>query len=130
MQQDANGISRKHTIWVMAALVALGSLLFFIPTAKDWRAQSKAEASAASKLIDPSSAQFRNVHVVRWSVGRTVCGEINGKNAFGAYVGFTRFAASYKGEAFIDPGWSGETDNAFAELRQLTWSAVSDECKW
>jgi hypothetical protein len=51
-----------------------------------------AESLAASQLRDPSSAQFRNVERVVQPDGRvSVCGEINGKNAYGGYAGFTRF---------------------------------------
>ncbi|ATC26499.1 hypothetical protein [Caulobacter vibrioides] len=42
---------------------------------------------AAAGLRDPSSAQFRDVR----ARGDVVCGEVNGKNGFGAYVGFRRF---------------------------------------
>ena len=54
------------------------------------------KANVASKLLDPSAAQFRNVFINMGSykVGTTViCGEINSKNAYGAYVGFKRFYA-------------------------------------
>lgn len=51
-----------------------------------------AEQLAASELRDPSSAQFRNVEkIVQPDGGTGVCGEINGKNAYGGYAGFTRF---------------------------------------
>lgn len=48
--------------------------------------------AAAKKLVaqglrDPSSAQFRDVG----KSDQAVCGEVNGKNAFGAYVGFRHF---------------------------------------
>ncbi|MBD1590201.1 hypothetical protein [Pseudomonas typographi] len=55
----------------------------------------KAQHSVAAKMRDPSSAQFRNVVAKgissdpkKWSI----CGEVNGKNGFGGYAGFTRFA--------------------------------------
>ena len=48
-----------------------------------------AKEVAARELIDPSSAQFRDLKV-RDDV---VCGEINAKNRMGAYVGFKRFYA-------------------------------------
>ncbi|MDM7956027.1 hypothetical protein [Blastomonas sp.] len=55
-----------------------------------------------SKLRDPGSAQFRNFRRVPMfadseadtAIGESYvyCGEINSKNAFGGYVGFTRLA--------------------------------------
>lgn len=46
-----------------------------------------AKKLVAHDLKDPSSAQFRDVK----KTGKAVCGEVNGKNAYGAYVGFKHF---------------------------------------
>lgn len=51
----------------------------------------------ANKMKDPSSVQFRNERVVEYNNGHLVCGEYNAKNSYGAYVGFSPFAASPKG---------------------------------
>ena len=48
------------------------------------------EEKVAAQLRDPESAQFRNLHGEKTAT----CGEVNGKNAFGAYVGFRRFVHS------------------------------------
>lgn len=40
-----------------------------------------------AQLKDPDSAQFRNLAASE----DVVCGEVNAKNAFGGYVGHTRF---------------------------------------
>ncbi len=61
--------------------------------------------AASAQLIDPNSAQFRDV-VVRKSAQEgkgtghfyAVCGEINGKNSFGGYVGFRPFAVKVRDE--------------------------------
>lgn len=59
----------------------------------------KGRAAAAFQLKDPGSAQFRGDYVT--STG-SVCGEINGKNSFGAYVGFKRYLSMKgKGGDFI-----------------------------
>jgi hypothetical protein len=47
-----------------------------------------AQESVAAKLKDPGSAQFTDVQV---SETGAVCGKVNGKNAFGAYAGESRF---------------------------------------
>jgi hypothetical protein len=60
----------------------------------------QAKEIAARDLIDPSSAQFRDLKVN----GDMVCGEINGKNRMGAYVGFKRFFARVNSKtSMIDP---------------------------
>lgn len=74
----------------------------------------EAQEAATKDLIDPFSAQFRNVRVARGGV----CGEVNAKNRMGAYVGFTRFVAieGTNGEwlAQLDPQFD-PTDLAQAE---------------
>lgn len=53
-----------------------------------------AKKTLADSLRDPGAAQFRNVRTVSYNAGKVICGEVNGKNAYGAYVGFKPFAAS------------------------------------
>lgn len=61
------------------------------------KAISLAQSEVAANLKDPASAQFRNVKVAKMTdadddrVIAVVCGEINGKNGFGAYAGFHPF---------------------------------------
>lgn len=54
---------------------------------------SDAKAAIIQKLKDPASASFRDVVYVPTAqgTGGTVCGEVNAKNAYGGYVGFTPF---------------------------------------
>ena len=55
---------------------------------------AKAKVIAAHDLKDPDSAKFRDIGIYKSTTGKggvTVCGEINAKNAYGAYIGFRRF---------------------------------------
>ena len=64
----------------------------------------------AATLKDPGSAQFKNVVVYAGGKQRTVCGEVNGKNSYGGYVGFRKFykyetsenVVIKKGDAIMD----------------------------
>nr|WP_249432677.1 hypothetical protein [Enterobacter quasiroggenkampii] len=66
------------------------------------KAISLAKSEVAANLKDPASAQFRNVKVSKMTdaedgrVVAVVCGEINGKNGFGAYAGFHPFFVELK----------------------------------
>lgn len=87
---------------IIAALAAL-TLVGCEETFEDKQAREEAElhekakAAAASLLKDPMSAQFRNV------TGNTaVCGEVNGKNSFGAYSGFKPFYYFEMGDPPVD----------------------------
>lgn len=42
-------------------------------------------------LRDPDSAQFREVGLFVYKGKTVVCGQVNGKNAYGGYVGFKPF---------------------------------------
>ena len=76
-----------------------------------------ARAAAAYGLIDPSSAQFRDVTVSN----DFACGEVNGKNRLGAYVGFIRFTASRE-----DGKWTAELDPQFDDQR---FKQVQQDCQ-
>ncbi|HQS97325.1 MAG: hypothetical protein B7X90_11180 [Novosphingobium sp. 17-62-19] len=56
------------------------------------------ENAVASKLRDPSSAEFRNI----MQGSSATCGEVNGKNALGAYVGFKPFVY-VRGIVLLEP---------------------------
>ena len=45
-------------------------------------------------LKDPESARFRNLHLVDYKGGLLACGEVNAKNSYGGYVGFSPFMAA------------------------------------
>lgn len=87
--------SRKIAVLGFLSLTACQ----YIP-GTDEHKMKEAEIIAAKDLIDPSSAQFRDLEVNN----DTVCGEINAKNRMGAYVGFKRFFARIESKyAMIDP---------------------------
>ncbi|WP_267268543.1 SPOR domain-containing protein [Pseudomonas protegens] len=57
----------------------------------------KARTAVADRLKDPDSAKFRNERQV---ADGGVCGEVNGKNGFGAYSGFAPFLAMKAPDGF------------------------------
>jgi len=54
---------------------------------------AKRQSEVAQLLKDPDSAKFRNVYVSEIYSEPIVCGEVNGKNSYGAYAGYTTFMA-------------------------------------
>lgn len=56
-----------------------------------------AKPQIAAQFRDPDAVQFKDLKVVGTEPHRYVCGAVNGKNGFGAYVGFTRFTADIEG---------------------------------
>jgi hypothetical protein len=63
------------------------------------------EKRIAATLTDPGSAQFRNVKLSQDQ--KYLCGEINGKNRLGGYVGFKDFAVSYNDDYIDDSDGPG-----------------------
>lgn len=94
---------------VAIILLSIGGLVVLALTANwyfsTYRPLQKRLSEVASLLIDPSSAQFRNVR----EGNAALCGEINGKNSWGAYAGFTPFYWTWLG-AMIAPTNGDATD--------------------
>ena len=64
------------------------------PTAKDAADLIKKASTDAKRMIadtfkDPDSVKFRDLRISK--DGAFVCGELNAKNSYGGYVGYTRF---------------------------------------
>lgn len=89
---------RARTVLVACAVImAVGCE--FMPGTEAYQIE-QAKRSVAKLLIDPESVQFQNV-VARQGY---VCGELNGRNRMGAFVGFKRFLVKLDGEdPIIDP---------------------------
>jgi predicted nucleic acid-binding Zn-ribbon protein len=54
-------------------------------------ATSEAEDKVKAQLKDPESATFQHETVVRHQNGTAVCGQVNAKNGFGGFTGYTDF---------------------------------------
>ena len=80
------------------------------------------QEAAKIGLKDPTSAQFRNVRVLPHVSGKIVCGEINGKNSYGGYVGFRPFAASPSGATML------RTGGKYAEVDELSNVGLRAAC--
>lgn len=78
----------------------------------------------ANKMKDPSSVKFRDVNV--YLDHRLVCGQVNAKNSFGAYAGYTRFYASFQlpdGSVYMD----GEEAEALPTYEEMCHPAAQGE---
>lgn len=73
------------------------------------------KAIAAAGLKDPSSAQFRNLRAANGNL----CGEINGRNSFGAYAGFQRFVVVGSEPVILEPAGDAEASDYFG----VVWSS-------
>lgn len=81
-------------------------------------------------MFDPDAAQFRNEET---SSAGDVCGEVNSKNRFGAYVGFSKYIYSSTsglvGMSESDPDFAEyyrESDNEF--MRDDAFKKIQNAC--
>lgn len=100
----------KKLLVVLAVIMLLPHTVYSFTDEESF----KNEATSQVKLIlsDPDSANFRNLQVITNSKGeKSVCGEVNARNKFGGYIGFTPFSYA-KGEIamFSGEGKVGDVD--------------------
>lgn len=100
-----------RTVFLVMALAGTVAACDRIP-GTDQHAISAAQLKAAENLRDPLAAQFRRVKLVQHpptadskaKPDRFVCGEMNAKNAYGGYIGFSRFFVDIDREVVaLDP---------------------------
>lgn len=80
------------------------------PSDADYRVA--AELAVRQQLRDPESAEFRDVRVRHTNGSTAVCGQVNAKNGFGGYTGYTDFIVL----GAIPMTRSSENARAFAKL--------------
>jgi len=83
----------KHTIlFIKLAAVMIAFFgciyLFFGEELVRYVEKKSVLKNISSQFFDPDSVEFRNVN---FDNGILMCGEVNGKNRYGAYVGFKKF---------------------------------------
>ena len=66
-----------------------------------------AKRAVENQLLDGSSADYREVKAYKTDEGTVICGEVNGKNAFGAMAGYKHFFYRGGGVAIIQQAGSG-----------------------
>jgi murein DD-endopeptidase MepM/ murein hydrolase activator NlpD len=86
------------------------------------QAVEAAKQTVANALKDPNSAQFRNVRLTRYLDGNVVCGEVNAKNSYGGYVGFSPFVASTTSSRLYD------SDNKYPNIQSATNAGLNAAC--
>ena len=90
----------------------------------------------AAKFKDPDSVKYQNVGafkndadvVVKYQHGAeiVICGEVNAKNSFGTYAGYTKFMILPHGGGIIQPTATDQTD---ALLATIFVEQYADFCK-
>ncbi len=94
-------MTRRILCWGMLALSLISSAGCDRRAKANARLTEKLRAQVVERLKDPSSAQFKSETLVKMSSSKdspvSLCGEVNAKNGFGGYVGFSRFISNDQG---------------------------------
>lgn len=84
--------------------------------------EHQARDAFTGKILDASSAQFRDLWSVDVGAEHIICGQMNAKNAFGAYAGFKNFVVSTKdGFAVYDPEVSSLSGDSERAIQMRAW---------
>jgi hypothetical protein len=84
----------------MASALGLALMCSACGISDAYRYEQKAKDAITGLLLDPTSAEFRNIA----QRSGHVCGEVNAKNKVGAFVGFKRFVVdTVDWRGLIDP---------------------------
>jgi hypothetical protein len=75
---------------------------------------SRAEELVRNVQKDPDSAEFRNVR--ECPTGFYVTGEVNGKNSYGAYVGYRTFYANSAEAHIVEEDESPDITNEYVKM--------------
>lgn len=112
----AGSMTAKNIIKGLAYMKKIALLLMFLALTGCKPGEEKAIELAKNELSeglkDPDGAKFKNIHVADiheeqdGSVLATVCGQLNAKNSFNAYVGYRKFIVmlSMKEKSFFGKG--------------------------
>ena len=96
---------RKLLLGGVLALMAVSASAEYDTSVSDKQIIDDAKGMVSASLKDPDSATFKNVKVYRVKNKNTgnvnvsaVCGEVNAKNSYGGYVGYSNFAVMLLGK--------------------------------
>lgn len=88
-------------------------------------AEEKSKQSVLALMKDPDSSKFRNIREVSIPDGIVFCGEVNSKNSYGGYAGFTWFVAGVEhADVFVSSTNPRKASDIAAEN-----IAISSACK-
>jgi hypothetical protein len=93
-ERDPDAAVLKAMLWTLIPVVICTGGYFAFAGYRSNGIKMQLHHLVEARLKDPASVQYRNERIVKTSeVSYALCGEVNSKNGFGGYAGFTRFVA-------------------------------------
>lgn len=96
------------------------------------RFSEDAKAALVASYKDPESAQFRGTFIIKYEWRgmevHSLCGEVNAKNSYGAYVGFTPFYVDRFPNGNLAPSPGSEIGGNHPIAKDMRANMVIDHC--
>ena len=108
----------KKPIYIAAIIFGLAACIGVFLNRNELFVYPGLRAHASHGLQDPASTQFRNEKL---APGGWLCGEMNSKNAYGAYTGFKRFISGSEFDVHLEnTGYIGGKQSYAAEAENFS----------
>lgn len=113
---------KRFFIMIGIAIIPINLYAMYGDGLTDSQLVALAKDNVSQLLKDPDSAKFRNVKINKIPNAKgkilrvAVCGEINGKNSFNAYAGYSNFVVDFIGDkprSAIDNGEDSFANNDY-----------------
>jgi hypothetical protein len=85
---------RIRSLPILASALMIAAAACAAPYADTKEFVEQAKANLTHDFKDPQSAQFRDLFLSEYRGLTFLCGDVNGKNGYGAYIGFLKFYAA------------------------------------
>jgi hypothetical protein len=108
---EAAKIAQKDAEAKYSAASSCNSNSAFAVRSEDAIVVEDAKKRVLNSLKDPASAQFQCV-IVNHVTQPTVCGEVNARNGYGGYSGFTQFVVNANRQVFLNVPINGDYNAA------------------
>ena len=107
--------SVKWGIFLAIVTTTAAAAIITVKNFDRWFTIPKYHDAISASFKDPGSAQFRNDTL---RLNGYLCGEVNSKNSYGAYVGFKKFVGNLGGELYLEgSGYVGKKLDAMENSR-------------
>lgn len=113
---------RAFPIGLASMVLAVGAIIGGYALWPHWQVRNEVRQS----LVDPWSARFRDVEIFDRE-RLSACGEVNGKNRLGAYVGFRPFLFDWVSLRVAEHGMENDVSQCCNAMRSRAQGHTPDD---
>lgn len=106
------------SVTAVSALLAATAAFYGLLRYAEWNEVRQYRSRLASLLRDPDAARYHSERLVTNSSGKSLCGQVNARNAFGGYVGYRAFIVTHDA-VLLAPDAAGEDIDSLTQQRDF-----------